>query len=189
MPHTDQTLSRPPVFGCAVTHGGLDAAWVNVVGELDITTAPQLERTLRESLQLAHLTVLDLRELDFMDCAGLHTIVVASLQARKAGQRLVIVRGRPDIYRLFTLTGSLAEVDIGDLEPVPSPPRSSARLSRRVCSGPAGRLAGAAVRTDSESSGGNAAADASDAMDELAVAKGEAPRPQSAVPAVRAKMA
>jgi anti-sigma B factor antagonist len=122
MPHTRQILARadalPPPFECTATHGGLDAAWVYVAGELDIATAPQLEATLRESEQLAHLTVLDLRELAFIDCAGVHTIVNASLRARKAGRRLVLVRGRPDIYRMFTLTGSAAQVDIGDPEPI-----------------------------------------------------------------------
>ncbi len=122
MPHTDQILARadarPPAFACTATHGGLDAAWVYVAGELDIVTAPELEHALRESHSQAHLTVLDLRELAFMDCAGVHAIVDASLRARKDGRRLVLVRGRPDIYRMFTLTGSSAQVDIGDREPV-----------------------------------------------------------------------
>ena len=125
MPHTDQSLARadslPPAFACTTTHGGLDAAWVNVVGELDIATAPQLERTLRESQQLAHLTVLDLRELAFMDCSGVHTIVNASILARKDGRRLVLVRGRPDVYRMFTLTSSTGDVDIADPDPVQPP--------------------------------------------------------------------
>jgi anti-anti-sigma factor len=121
MPRTDPTLADSPAFACTATHGGLDAAWVNVVGELDLTTAPELERTLRECRQLAQLTVLDLRELAFVDCAGLHTIVDASLRARREGRRLVIVRGRPDVYRMFTLTGSARDVDIGDLDPVQPP--------------------------------------------------------------------
>jgi anti-anti-sigma factor len=125
MLHTDQIRARadarPIPFACTATHGGLDAAWLYVAGELDITTAPELERTLRESQRLAHLTVLDLRELVFLDCAGMHAIVNASLDARKAGRRLVMVRGRRDIYRMFTLTGSIAHVDIGDLEPVQPP--------------------------------------------------------------------
>jgi anti-sigma B factor antagonist len=125
MPHPDQNLARadtlPPAFACTTTHGGLDAAWVNVVGELDLATAPELARTLHESQQLAHLTVLDLRELAFMDCSGVHTIVNASLRARKAGRRLVLVRGRPDIYRIFTLTSSTGDVDIGDPDPVQPP--------------------------------------------------------------------
>ena len=125
MPHTDQNRARadtlPPVFACTTTHGGLDAAWVNVVGELDLATAPELARTLHESQQLAHLTVLDLRELAFMDCSGVHAIVDASVRARKAGRRLILVRGRPDVYRMFALTGSTSDVDIGDLEPVQPP--------------------------------------------------------------------
>jgi anti-sigma B factor antagonist len=118
MPQADQILAiaeaRPPAFVCTATHGGLDAAWVYVAGDLDIVTAPELERTLRESQRLAHLTVLDLRELAFIDCAGVHVIVNASLHARQAGRRLVLVRGRRDIYRIFRLTGSLAQVDIAD---------------------------------------------------------------------------
>ena len=125
MPHTDPILARgdplPTDFACTATHGGLDAAWVYVAGELDIATAPQLERTLHESQQLAHLTVLDLRELAFMDSAGVHAIVNASLQARQDGRRLVMVRGRPDIYRMFTLTASTDDVDIGDPDPVQPP--------------------------------------------------------------------
>ena len=132
MPHTDQILARadarpPPVFACTATHGGLDAAWVNVAGELDIATAPELERTLLESQQLAHLTVLDLRELAFMDSAGVHAIVNASLQARQDGGRLVLVRGRPDIYRMFTLTGSTDDVDIADPDPVQPAARTAQR--------------------------------------------------------------
>ena len=127
MPHTDPTPALPPGFACTATHGGLDAAWVNVVGELDIETAPELERALRESGELAHLTVLDLRELAFMDCAGAHAIVSASLSARKAGRRLVLVRGRPDVYRMFTLTGSSGDVDIGDPDPMQPPPLAAQR--------------------------------------------------------------
>jgi anti-anti-sigma factor len=125
MPHTDQILARadlrPRAFACTAMHGGLDAAWVYVAGELDIVTAAELERTLRESQQLAHLTVLDLREVAFMDCAGVHAIVDASLRARQAGRRLVLVRGRPEIYRMFALTGSTGDVDIADPEPVDPP--------------------------------------------------------------------
>ena len=131
MPHTDQILARanarPAAFDCTATHGGLDAGWVYVAGELDLVTAPQLARTLHETQQVAHLTVLDLRELTFIDTASVHTIVAASLSARDAGRRLIIVRGRPEIYRMFTLTGSIASVDIGDLEPVQPPAHASQR--------------------------------------------------------------
>jgi len=52
---------------------------VHVAGALDIATSPELERTLEELN--ARLVVLDMRELGFMDCAGVHTIVAASRRA------------------------------------------------------------------------------------------------------------
>ena len=132
MPKTEEILARagvlPQAFTCTATHGGLDAAWVHVTGELDMATAPELERILLQAQQHAGLIVLDLRELAFIDCLGVHTIVDASVRARKAGRRLILVRGRPDIYRVFRLTGSFAEIDIGDpdreLRPVSALQRS-----------------------------------------------------------------
>jgi len=141
MPQTDAILAGagvlPPLFSCTATHHDLDAAWVHLTGELDITTAPELERTLHESQQLARLIVLDLRDLAFIDCAGVHTIVNASIRARTAGRRLILVRGRAEIYRLLTLTGSSDHVDIGDPElvqkPVGAPQRSLVARSLLKC--------------------------------------------------------
>jgi anti-sigma B factor antagonist len=103
-------------FVCSSTGGGLDAAWVHVAGALDIATSPQLERTLAESA--ARLVVLDLRELGFMDCSGVHAIVTASRHAREDGRRLILLRGAPNVDRVFALTGSSDGVEIGDLEPL-----------------------------------------------------------------------
>jgi hypothetical protein len=36
---------EPPEFGCTLRDSGVDAAWVRVVRELDVATAPQLEQT------------------------------------------------------------------------------------------------------------------------------------------------
>lgn len=106
---------RPLLCSCA--HGGLDAAWVAVAGELDITTAPELERTLRDSQSQARLVVLDLNELTFVDSAGLHAIEEASIRARTIGRRLIIVRGGcPDVARVFTLARSSDTVEILELE-------------------------------------------------------------------------
>ena len=48
----------------------------------------------------------------------MHAIVNASIRARKAGHRLVLVHGSPDINRLFTMTGSSDDVEIADANPV-----------------------------------------------------------------------
>ena len=111
--------ARP--FVCSSTEGALEAAWVHVAGDLDIATSPQLVRTLREALSQARLVVLDLRELAFMDSAGVHAIVDASTRARQAGRQLVLLRGPAHVDRLFALTGTSDAVDVGDVGPVESP--------------------------------------------------------------------
>jgi len=82
----------PPLV-CSWAEGGRNAAWVQVAGELDIATAPQLERTLCKPELRAGLVVLDLRELAFIDSSGVHAIGNASRSARDAGGRLVVLRG------------------------------------------------------------------------------------------------
>jgi anti-sigma B factor antagonist len=117
--HPDSIAGRAEAlhpFVCSSTSGGLGAEWLRVVGALDLATTPQLERTLNESQ--ARLVVLDLRDLSFMDCAGVHTIVDASLRARRRGRRLVVVRGTPNVDRVFALTGSCDDVDIGDIDQI-----------------------------------------------------------------------
>lgn len=111
----------PSALACSWTSGGLDAGWVHVAGDLDIATVPQLERTLCEPQLQTHLVVLDLSKLAFMDCSGVHAIINASIRARTAGHRLVLVHGSPDVNRVFTLTGSSDEVEIGDIALVASP--------------------------------------------------------------------
>jgi anti-sigma B factor antagonist len=74
--------------------------------------------------------VLDLRELDFMDCSGVHTIVDASSRARQAGRRLVLLRGPPNVDRVLTLTGSAGDLEIGDLDPGEPPAQVLLQLAR-----------------------------------------------------------
>jgi anti-sigma B factor antagonist len=101
-------------FACSSSRGSLDSDWVHVAGALDIATTPQLERALRESH--ARLVVLDMRDVGFMDCSGVHTIVDASNSARRDGRRLVLVRGVPHVDDVFALTGSADEVEIGEFD-------------------------------------------------------------------------
>ena len=99
---------------------GSDVAWVQVVGELNIATAPALEQTLRDTELRARLVVLDLRELTFMDSCAVHVITNASIRADRAGRRLVLVRGSEQADRMFTpATSDVPEiVDLDPGEPV-----------------------------------------------------------------------
>jgi anti-anti-sigma factor len=99
---------------------GSAVAWVQVAGELDIATAPALEHALRDAEPRARLVVLDLRELAFTDTCGVHVISQASINARRAGRRLILVRGPTQADRLFALTTPdvLEIVDLDPGEPV-----------------------------------------------------------------------
>ena len=113
-----RAAALPPAFQCSWTDGAPDAAWVHLAGELDIATAPRLESALREPRSQARLVVLDLRELAFIDSSGVHAIVDASVRARRAGRRMLLLRGRPGADRVFTLTGSADDVRGGDIDAV-----------------------------------------------------------------------
>jgi anti-anti-sigma factor len=107
----------PPPFTCSRMDVGLDAAWVHVAGELDIATTPELEWTLREAGVQAQLVALDLRDVTFMDSSGAHAIVDASLHALQIGRRLILLRGPPNVDRVFALTGHADAVEIADIDP------------------------------------------------------------------------
>jgi anti-sigma B factor antagonist len=121
----------PPSFVCSWTEDGLDAAWVHVAGDLTAARAPQLEDTLRELLAEVGLVVLDLRELEFIGTAGLHTIIDASLRASHADSRLVLLRAPPSIDRLFTLAEAGKAVEIGDIDPGEPPVQVLLKLARK----------------------------------------------------------
>jgi anti-anti-sigma factor len=113
--------ARPSTFACSSSYAGDDTGWVHVAGELDIVTRPRLSRVLRDAQLEAPVVVLDLREVTFMDSSGVHAIVDATFRARLAGHRLVVLRGAPNVDRMFTLTGCLGEIDFGD-DDEPEPP-------------------------------------------------------------------
>jgi anti-sigma B factor antagonist len=121
-----------PGFRCILRQSGRDVAWVRVTGELDLATVPQLEQTLGQAQLCARRVVLDLRQLTFMDCAGLHVILDASDHASQAGARLVLVRGPAPVDRVFTLTGTSEAVEIIDLDPVAPPVQALVELGQHV---------------------------------------------------------
>jgi anti-anti-sigma factor len=107
--------SQPDEFVCQLSDDGLGVARVYVAAELDIASAPHLERALRRAELRARLVVLDLRELTFMDSCGSRVIVYASNRAQRAGRRLVLVRGPSQVQRLLALSGAAERVEIVEL--------------------------------------------------------------------------
>jgi anti-sigma B factor antagonist len=74
-------------------------------GELDMYTAPLLERELRNAVR-SHPSeiVLDLKGLSFVDVSGLRAILDAARRARREGGAVVIANPLPHIVRLLELT-------------------------------------------------------------------------------------
>lgn len=82
-----------------------DGSTVRLSGELDISTAKELEVLLTELEAPGGPTriLVDLRELRFMDSTGLRLLVTADLRLRRGGRELRLVPGPEAVHRVFRL--------------------------------------------------------------------------------------
>ena len=76
-------------------------------GELDLSTAPLLERAFIavEELQPATI-VLDFKNLAFIDSTGLHTLLRAHQRATESGRLLAVMNSTEGVRKVFELTGT-----------------------------------------------------------------------------------
>jgi anti-anti-sigma factor len=81
------------------------SATVRLSGELDISTAGELERILGdlEAPGGPARIVVDLGGLRFMDSTGLRLLVTADLRLRREGRELALVPGPEPVHRVFRL--------------------------------------------------------------------------------------
>jgi anti-sigma B factor antagonist len=77
---------------------------VAVDGEIDVATAPELERALA-GVSAEKRVVLDLSECGFIDSSGLRTLLGARSAAETAGGSLVLVVSDPGLLRVFEVVG------------------------------------------------------------------------------------
>jgi anti-anti-sigma factor len=127
-----------PRFDCTLRSGGLDAAWVRVTGELGIVTAPQLAEMLGRAEESSQRVVLDLRQVTFIDSAGVHVIINANVRATAAGRRLVLVRGPSQVDRVVVVAQASDALEIVDLDPVEPPVQALLKLVHRRRAGQRG---------------------------------------------------
>lgn len=98
---------------------------VRLDGEFDLAGVGAVENALDRMARPSPLTrlVFDLRDLDFLDLAGLQTILRASHRGREAGYAVVVVRPRGTANRVFTLTRAGEELHMADrADPAWTPP-------------------------------------------------------------------
>jgi anti-anti-sigma factor len=91
-------------FELTVQHLRTGAVSVRLRGALDLAYAYRFDDELRHAERDASsILVIDLRELDFVDSAGMSRILAARRRARRAGRRLVLVRGSFAVQRFLQL--------------------------------------------------------------------------------------
>lgn len=79
---------------------------LEVGGEVDIYTAPQLRKRLVSLIEGgARLIVVDLDRVDFLDSAGLGVLVGARKRLRGVGGGLALVCSQEGLLKIFGITG------------------------------------------------------------------------------------
>jgi anti-sigma B factor antagonist len=97
-------IDFPKPFRCSTArHDG--TALLRPAGELDLSSVPQLEASLKAALEAgARSLVVDLRGLEFVDSTGLTLLMRWQRESRRGDFSLALVRGDDRIHRLFELT-------------------------------------------------------------------------------------
>jgi anti-anti-sigma factor len=129
-------------FELTVQQIGTGAVSIRLRGALDLAYAYRFDDELRRAERDASsCLILDLRELDFVDSAGISRILAARRRARRAGRRLVLVRGSKAVQR-FLQVAALTEHFEYVAEPHEAVPaaasRPAARLPQAVPAAPSG---------------------------------------------------
>ena len=86
---------------------------LNVEGQVDMHTSPELRTRLRESLaRKASPIVVDLTKVGFIDSSGLATLIEALQAVGKYGGRLRLCGLAPAVKNLFKLSNLISIFDI-----------------------------------------------------------------------------
>lgn len=102
---TDRALPIPDAF--AITRRELDdrTSVIEIEGDLDLSTAPQLKWMLLDSLEAGHSQlVVDLSQATFMDSTALGVLIGVN-RSLDVGARLAIVCARANLLKIFELSG------------------------------------------------------------------------------------
>lgn len=88
-------------------------ARVALAGALNTDTAPDFEKRLGSVLEGNHeLTVLDMKDLDYISSAGLRVIFKAAKQAKAAGHRMAAANRKPHIDKVFEILKALPDMAV-----------------------------------------------------------------------------
>lgn len=79
---------------------------VSVTGEVDLATAPALERTLLEAAEdRTGGVIVDLSDCSFFDSRGLTALLATRARLARANRELALVLANPSVAKIFEITG------------------------------------------------------------------------------------
>ena len=88
-------------------------ARISLIGALNTDTAPGFETRLQEVVaEGLQLTVLDMKDLDYISSAGLRVIFKAAKEVKAAGNRLAAANRRPHIDKVFEILKALPDMAV-----------------------------------------------------------------------------
>jgi anti-sigma B factor antagonist len=106
-----------PRLKVEMQNGGGDVL-LAVCGEVDMATAPDLDAALERALVGdGGRLIVDLREVGFLDSAGLALLVRHDRNAATSGRHLIVVKGPPHVQQVFELTGLSKHLTMVDKPP------------------------------------------------------------------------
>lgn len=109
---TDPNKAAAPGLSVQVEPHGGDAVVLNVAGEIDLATAPQLGDSIKAAMEQQPGTlVVDLSRVDFLASAGMAVLIGCHQQA-KGVLRFRIVATGSATFRPMELTGMTDEISI-----------------------------------------------------------------------------
>jgi anti-sigma B factor antagonist len=99
-----------------IRHRHDDAAEVRLGGELDLCTGPDVGSRLQRLLQTSPVqtVIVDLGGLSYCDCTGLNVFANAQRDAELLGKRIVLIRARALLRRVFESVQFANVVQVAD---------------------------------------------------------------------------
>jgi anti-sigma B factor antagonist len=83
-----------------------DRIVIGLHGELDLLGAPLLRSEIENpEIEGTEMVVLDLRDLRFIDSAGLRVVLAAYERSQQRGQAFALSRGSTQVQRLLSIAG------------------------------------------------------------------------------------
>ena len=77
---------------------------IKLVGRLDTTTAPALDKTINEDIAGTKNLVLDVKDLEYISSAGLRVLLGAQKKMQKIGS-MKVTNVREEVMEVFEMTG------------------------------------------------------------------------------------